>query len=191
MKRLIIFICCSFCVPTPAIAGLSNIRNMNRNSNDGFDVTCLNGALEIVNAEAILDNLVCKTATDKSYSAGKSVVCTGSTPWSYITRISDGKTIGDSFPIDQCEEAVRTSSKSVVCTGSTPWSYITRISDGKTIGDSFPLDQCLRAVRDSSKSVVCTGSTAWFYITRISDGKRLGDSSSLYTCLQLSRGKEK
>jgi hypothetical protein len=107
MKRLIIFIFCSLCVPTPAIAGLSNVRHMNRNSNDSFDVTCLNGALEIVNSEAILDNLVCKTATDKSYSAGKSVICTGSTPWFYITRISDGKRLGESSSLYNCLQLSR------------------------------------------------------------------------------------
>jgi hypothetical protein len=160
MKRLIIFICCTLCVPAAAIAGVSDIKHMSRNSNGSFDVICLNRVLETVNSGTILDNSVCKTATYESSSASKSVTCTGNEFMNrfYITRISDGKRLGDlgdSSSLKACQQAVKASSSEVVCTGNEFMDrfYITRISDGKRLGD-------------------------------------LGDSSSLKTCLQLSSGKE-
>jgi ribosomal protein L33 len=187
MKRLIIFICCTLCVPTAAIAGVSNIRHMSRNSNDSFDVICLNGVLETVNSRTILDNSVCKNATDQSSSASKSVVCTGSGSISYITRISDGNEIGRFLPLKDCQESIRASSKSLVCTGSGSISYITRISDGKELGRFLPLKDCQESIRASSKSVVCTGSGSISYITRISDGKELGRFLPLEDCQESTR----
>jgi hypothetical protein len=111
MKRLIIFICCTLSVPTPAIAEVSNIRHMSRNSNGSFDVICLNGTLETVKSEVIIDNSVCKTATDKSSSANNSVVCSGSGNVSYITRISDGKALGGLLSLKDCQESTRASNK--------------------------------------------------------------------------------
>ena len=111
MKRLIIFICGTLLVPTPAIAGVANIKHMSRNSNDSFDVICLNGVLETVNSRTILDNSVCKNAPDQSSSASKSVVCTGSTNFAYITRISDGKVLGNGIlSLKDCQESTRASS---------------------------------------------------------------------------------
>jgi hypothetical protein len=94
MKQLIIFICCTLCLPTAAIAGITNIKHMSRNSNDSFDVICSNGTLETVNSRTIVDNSVCKNTTDKSSSGSKSVVCTGSGNVAYITRISNGSILG-------------------------------------------------------------------------------------------------
>jgi hypothetical protein len=150
MKRLIIFICCILCVPTPAIAGVSNIKHMSRNSDGSFDVICSNGVLETVNSRTILDNSVCNNATNQSSSTSKSVVCTGSTYYSHITRISDGKELGNGLPLKECQESTRASSKSVVCTGSTYYSHITRISDGKELGNGLPLKECQESTRASS-----------------------------------------
>ncbi len=153
MKRLIIFICCTLLVPTAAVAGVSNIKHMSRNSNDSFDVICLNGVLETVNSKTILDNSVCKNAPDQSSSARKLLVCTGSKYWSYITRISDGKKFGDSsdsLPLEDCQQSVRASSSEFVCIGSKYWSHITRISDGKKLGDSsdrLSLKDCQESTR--------------------------------------------
>jgi hypothetical protein len=150
MKRLIIFICCTLCVPTPAIAEVSNIKHMSRNSDGSFDVICSNGVLETVNSKTILDNSVCKNVTEKPSSASKSVVCTGSGSFSYITRISDGKELGSFLPLKDCQKSTRASSKSVVCTGSGSFSYITRISDGKELGRFLPLEECQESTRASS-----------------------------------------
>jgi hypothetical protein len=190
MKRLIIFICCTLCLPTAAIAGVPNIKHMSRNSNDSFDVICSNGTLETVNLKTILDNSVCKNATDKSFSASKSVVCTGSGNVAYITRISNGSILGtSSLSLKDCQESTRASSNSVVCTGSGNVAYITRISDGSILGtSSLLLKDCQESTRASSNSVVCTGSGNVAYITRISDGSILGTSSlSLKDCQESTR----
>jgi hypothetical protein len=190
MKQLIIVICCTLCIPTAAIAGVTNIKHMSRNSNDSFDVICSNGTLETVNSRTILDNSVCKNTTDKSSSGNKSVVCTGSTNSSYITRISDSNILGNfSLSLKDCQESVRASNKSVVCTGSTNSSYITRISDGRPLGNfSLSLKDCQESTRASSNSVVCVGSINSSYITRISDGRPLGNFSlSLKDCQESTR----
>jgi hypothetical protein len=149
MKRLIIFICCTLCVPIPAIAGVSNIKHMSRNFDGSFDVICSNGVLETVNLRTILDNSVCKNTTDQPSSTRKSVVCTGSTNFAHITRISDGKVLGNSLlSLKECQESTRASSNSVVCTGSTNFAHITRISDGKVLGNSLlSLKECQESTR--------------------------------------------
>jgi hypothetical protein len=202
MKRLIIFICCTLCIPTAAIAGVLNIKHMNRNSNDNFDVTCLNGALETVNSKTILDNSVCKTATDKPFSASPSVACTGDelTNRFHITKISNGKKLGDSgasLSFKVCQQAVGASNSEVVCTGNEvmDWFHITRISDGEKLGhfgEKLPFKVCQQAVRASVSAFVCTGSEFmdWFHITRISDGKKLCERLSFQNCLQLISGSE-
>jgi hypothetical protein len=154
MKRLIIFICCILYVPTAAVAGVTNIKHMSRNYNDSFDVICLNGTLETVNPKTILDNSVCNTTTNKFSPASKSVTCTGNEFMDrfYITRISDGKRLGDlgdSSSLKACQQAVKASSSEVVCTGDGFMNrfYITRISDGKKLGnpgDSSSLQTCLQ-----------------------------------------------
>ena len=154
MRLLIIFICCTLCFPTPAVAGVSKIKQMNRNSDGSFDVKCLNGASETVKSEAILDNSVCKNETDQSSSPNKSVICTGSPNFAYVTRISDGKQLGTSFPLKDCRESTRASNKSLICIGSPNFAYVTRISDGKQLGTSFPLKDCQESTRALNKSVV-------------------------------------
>jgi hypothetical protein len=161
MKQLIIFICCTLCLPTAAIAGVTNIKHMSRNSNDSFDVICSNGTLETVNSKTIVDNSVCKNATDKSFSASKSVVCTGSGNVAYITRISNGSILGtSSLLLKDCQESTRASSNSVVCTGSGNVAYITRISDGSILGtSSLLLKDCQESTRASSDSMVSASQT--------------------------------
>ena len=111
MRLLIIFICCTLYLPTPAVAGVSKIKQMNRNSDGSFDVKCLNGASETVKSEAILDNLVCKDETDQSSSANKSVVCVGSSIFASVTRISDGKELGTPLPLKDCQASTRASAQ--------------------------------------------------------------------------------
>jgi hypothetical protein len=188
MKRLIIFIYCTLCLPNVAIAGVSNIKHMSRNSNDSFDVICLNRTLETVNSTAILDNSVCsKTVTDKPPSETKGLICTGNTPWSRITRISDGTNIGGDSSLEQCQEALRASTNGLICTGKTPWSTITRISDGTNIGDDSSFEQCQKALRASTNGLICTGKTPWSTITRISDGRKIGSDSSFEQCQKALR----
>lgn len=162
MKRLIIFICFTLCIPTPAIAGVANIKHMSRNSDGTFDVICVDRTLETVNSKAILDNSVCsKTVTYQPPSASKLVICTGSPSWSYrITRISDNQNIGDfsdKLSLKECQQAVKASTSELVCTGSPSWSYyITRISNNQRLGDfsnRFSLEECLQAVKASSPEV--------------------------------------
>jgi hypothetical protein len=191
MKRLIIFICCTLSVPTPAIAGVSNIRHMSRNSNGSFDVICLNSTLETVKSEAIIDNSVCKTGTDKPFSANSSVVCTGSSNFAYVTRISDGKVFGSGLSLKECQESTRASNNSVVCTGSSNFAYVTRISDGKVFGSGLSLKECQESTRASNNSVVCTGSSNFAYVTRISDEKVFGSSLSLKECQESTRASSK
>jgi hypothetical protein len=185
MKRLIIFICFTLCVPTPAIAGVSNIKHMSRNANGSFDVICLNRTLETVNSKAILDDSVCsKTVTDKPPLARQLLICTGSRWSSHITRIPDGTTIGDSVQLEECQQSLKTSSSGFICTGSRWSSYITRISDGKTIGDSVQFEECQQSLKTSSSGFICTGSRWSSYLTRISDGKTIGDSVQFEECQQ-------
>jgi hypothetical protein len=49
---------------------------MSQNSNGFFNVTCFNGSSETVSAQAIAENLVCKTVSPTS-SQRNSVICTG------------------------------------------------------------------------------------------------------------------
>lgn len=149
MKRLIIFISCILCAPTAAIAGVSNIKHMSRNSDDSFDVICLNGALETVKAQAIAENLVCKTGNLVS-SQRKSVICTGNEFMDrfYVTRISDEKKFEDFgyMSLKACQQAVRASNSEFVCTGNDFMNqfYITRISDSKKLGNRLSLQTCLQ-----------------------------------------------
>jgi hypothetical protein len=168
MKRLIISICCTLCLPTAAIAGVSNIKHMSRNSNDSFDVICSNRTLETVNSKAIIDDSVCsKTLTDKPPSATSKLVCTGSQNWEYsITRISDNQQLGrfgdhrDRVSLEACQQALKASTSELVCTGSQNWGYsITRISDNQQLGrfgdhrDRVSLEACQQAVKASSPEV--------------------------------------
>jgi hypothetical protein len=169
MKRLIIFICFTLCVPTPAIAGVANIKHMSRNSDGSFDVICSNGTLETVNLKAILDDSVCSkiataTVTDKPPSARPLLVCTGSWMHDYsITRISDNQPLGGfggSIPrvsLAECQQAVKASTSEFVCTGSWMRDYsITRISNNQPLGDSrhrVSLAECQQTVKASSPEV--------------------------------------
>ena len=149
MRLLIIFICCTLYLPTPAVAGVSKIKQMNRNSDGSFDVKCLNGSSETVKSEAILDNSVCNNETDQSSSAHKSVVCIGSQSFAHVTRISDGKQLGNPSSLKDCQESTRASNKSVVCIGSQSFAHVTRISDGKELGNALSLKDCQESTRAS------------------------------------------
>jgi hypothetical protein len=193
MKRLIIFICCTLSVPTPAIAGVSNIRQMTRNSNGNFDVTCLNGSLEKVGSTAIIDDSVCKTETDKPFLANSSVVCTGSTNFASVIRISDGKELGRGvslLSLKDCQESTRAANNSVVCIGSTNFASVIRISDDKELGRGvslLSLKDCQESTRAANNSVVCIGSTNFASVTRISDEKVFGSNLSLKDCQESTR----
>ncbi|KJH69658.1 hypothetical protein UH38_22795 [Aliterella atlantica CENA595] len=97
MIKLLVAISYILCTPISAFAELSNIRQMSQNSNGYFNVICLNGHRETASSEMILKNLVCQTATDRSSSVRKAVICTGNEfqDWFYVTRIADGKQFGD------------------------------------------------------------------------------------------------
>ena len=157
MKKLAISCFCILSIPSPAFAGIQDIRSMNQNSNGSFNVTCLNGVSETSNAESIARNLVCRTSNSSSSqrtsvsSQRKSVVCTGNEfhDWFYVTRIIDNKQFGDfaeKLSLNACQQAVRASSSEVVCTGNEfhDWFYLTRISDGKKFGDRLSFKTCLR-----------------------------------------------
>ena len=150
MKKLVVSCFCIFCIPSPALAGIQNIRFMSQNSNGSFNVTCLNGHSETANAESIAENLVCTTGNSDSPQR-KSVVCTGNEfqNWFYVTRIADNKQFGDfseKLSLNVCQQAVRASSSKVVCTGNEfqDWFYLTRISDGKKFGDRLSFRTCLQ-----------------------------------------------
>lgn len=150
MKKLAVSCFCILSIPSPAFAGIQDIRSMNQNSNRSFNITCLNGVSETANAESIARNLVCKTGNSASPQR-KSVICTGNEfqNWFYITRIADNKQFGDfseKLSLNICQQAVRASSSEVVCTGNEfqDWFYLTRISDGKRFGDRLSFKTCLR-----------------------------------------------
>lgn len=142
-----------------ALAGISNIRNMSQNSNGSFNVTCLNGSTETVDAQAIAQNLVCKTGV-QPVPLKKAVSCTGdkreqAMDWFYVTRVADGKKFGDfgdKLPLKVCQQIVEASSPQVVCTGHHFFDefYLTRISDGKQFGERLSLKNCLHLSRESS-----------------------------------------
>lgn len=150
MMKLVVFSFCSFCIAYPALAGISDIKSMSQNSNGYFNVQCLNGSSETVNTQTIADNLVCQTGNETSPHR-QAVICTGNEfmNWFYITRISDGKQLGNSgetLSLEVCQQAVRASNSEVVCTGNEfmDWFYITRISDGKQLGEKLSLQSCLK-----------------------------------------------
>jgi hypothetical protein len=150
MRQLIAFCVCFLCVPTAALAGIPEIRSMSQNSEGYFNVNCLNGNSETVNAQAIAKNSVCKVGNQTS-SLHDAVVCTGNQfqDWFYVTRVSDGKQFGDfgeKLSLRACQKVVRASSPKVVCTGNEfqDWFYLTRISDGKKLGERLSLQNCLQ-----------------------------------------------
>lgn len=104
MRSLAVSVFCILCcTPFSAFAGIQDIRRMSQNSNEHFNVTCLNGDLETVDAQAIAENLVCKKVSSTS-SQRSSVVCTGNEfqDWFYLTRISDGQKFGDMLSLETC-----------------------------------------------------------------------------------------
>lgn len=150
MKKIAVSCFCILSIPSPAFAGIQDIRFMNQNSNGSFNITCLNGVSETSNAELIARNLVCKIS-NSALSQRKSVVCTGNEfqNWFYVTRIADNKQFGDfgeKLSLNICQQAVRASSSQVVCTGNEfqDWFYLTRISDGKKFGDRLSFKTCSR-----------------------------------------------
>jgi len=150
MKKLIISVFCTLFFSNPALAGISDIRNMSQNSNGYFNVICLDGSRETIDAQAISENLVCKRGSTAS-SQRKTVVCTGNEfqNWFYVTRVSDRKqfgNFGEKLSLNVCQQAVRASSSKVVCTGNEfhNWFYLTRIDDGKQFGNRLSLETCLR-----------------------------------------------
>jgi hypothetical protein len=150
IKHLIVFSVYTFSTPAVVLAGIQDIRHMSQNSNRYFNVTCLNGSSETVDAQAIAENLVCKMGGSVS-SQRSSVVCTGNEfqNWFYVTRVSDGKQFGDfgeKLSLNVCQQAVRASSSGVVCTGNEfqNWFYLTRIPDGQKFGGRLSLETCLQ-----------------------------------------------
>jgi hypothetical protein len=151
MKQVIILVLCTLFVPKSVFAGVTNIRQMNQNSDGNFSVNCLNGSSETVNAQTIFNNLVCNTGNDNTSSINNTVICTGNEfmNWFYVTRVSDGKKIGDfgeKFSLKVCQQVVSASSSDVVCTGNEfmNWFYLTRISNEKKFGDRLSLETCLQ-----------------------------------------------
>ncbi|WP_293110983.1 hypothetical protein, partial [Moorena sp. SIO3I6] len=52
-------------MPTPVFAGIQNVRYMHQNANNSFNVICLDGSLEKVNTQAILNNSICKHTSNQ------------------------------------------------------------------------------------------------------------------------------
>ena len=61
MRKLTVL--CSFfytlLIPTSVFAGIENVRSLHQNENNSFNVICLDGNLEIVDTQAIVDNSIC------------------------------------------------------------------------------------------------------------------------------------
>lgn len=171
---------------------------MSQDSNGLFNVTCLNGRFEKVNAQSIRENLVCNMDNQSSYLS-KAVTCTGNERMDqfYVTRISDGEKFGDwqqRLSLKTCQQLVKDSTSELICTGSEFMDqfYITRISNGEKFGDwqqRLSLKTCQKVLKASTPELICTGSEFMdsFDLTRISDKKKLGNTLSLETCLQFSK----
>ncbi|NES83651.1 MAG: hypothetical protein F6K10_20815 [Moorea sp. SIO2B7] len=193
MKRLTIL--CSFfytlLMPTSVFAGIENVRYMHQNANNSFNVICLDGSLEKVNTNAILNNSICNNTSNQGRSPNTDLICTGSeiNNWYYVTRISDGKKFGGQASLTNCKKILDSSTADFICTGNDIYNlyYVTRISDGKKLGNQASLTNCIKILDGSTADLICTGSDIydWYYVTRISDGKKFGSQASLNTCLQL------
>ncbi|NEO40508.1 MAG: hypothetical protein F6J90_30890 [Moorea sp. SIOASIH] len=162
MKKLTLL--CSFVytllMPTPVFAGIQNVRYMHQNANNSFNVICLDGSLEKVNTQAIINNSICKYTSNPG------------TPSS--NNINPG---------------TPSSNNNFICAPTWPsGSYqITRISDGKEIGNTSSLNICKKIVNGVNSDLICapTWPSGSYQITRISDGHKIGGTSSLNTCLGL------
>ncbi|NEO17125.1 MULTISPECIES: hypothetical protein [unclassified Moorena] len=158
-----ITILCSFFVtllmPTSVLAGIKNVRYLHQNENNTFNVICLDGSLETVNTQAIINNSICHNISNP-YTPSKpntpskpKFICTGDNFFDryYVTRISDGKKFGDHSPLKTCKRILNGATDDLICIGDNFFDryYVTRISDGKKFGDHSPLKTCLRLINDN------------------------------------------
>ena len=153
MQRLIVCLVCLLSIPQPAFAGVSHIKSMEQSADDRFNVICLDGRTEATSTRKILDNLVCVTEGTSESISSKKVICTGDNFFDRfsVTRISDGKQIGDQNSLKTCKQLVKASTDTLVCTGDSFFDRfsVTRISDGKQIGSSSPLEGCLALINNT------------------------------------------
>ncbi|OLT59647.1 hypothetical protein BJP37_12010 [Moorena bouillonii PNG] len=121
---------------------------MHQNANNSFNVICLDGSLEKVNTQAILNNSICKhTSNPGTPSIKNNFICAPTSSYnSYqITRLSDGQKIGGTSSLETCKKLLNSVSSDLICAPTSSYnSYqITRISDGNKIGDTSSLNTCL------------------------------------------------
>ena len=150
MKKLTLL--CSFVytllMPTPVFAGIQNVRYMHQNANNSFNVICLDGSLEKVNTQAIINNSICKhTSNQGTPSTKNDLICAPSDNYGNykITRISDGNNIGYKSSLNICQQILNGITADLICAPSDNYGYykITRISDGSKIGNRSSLETCL------------------------------------------------
>lgn len=137
-------------IPATAFAGIPGIRYMSQDTKGLFNVTCLNGSSETVDAKSILENLVCKM-DNQPLRQSKAITCTGDefTDRFFVTRVSDGKrlaSVGDRLSLNACQEVVKASKPEIVCTGDefSDRFDLTRVTDNKKFGNRLSLKTCLQ-----------------------------------------------
>lgn len=166
-----------------AFAGIEDIRLMIRISHGIFEVHCMDDTKETVTADYIREDRVC--GGDASPQRRDKIVCTQNGVRAFfVTRIADGKLLGDALSSEQCRTVVQEAREGLVCTeNGVKAFFVTRIADGELLGDSLSYEQCRTVVQEAREGLVCTqkGVRA-FYITRIADEELLGDALSYNDC---------
>ena len=143
-----------------AIAGVQDIRVLNRNDNGSFLAICRNGDTETTSAYEIRKDLVCEGDVDRNdpdnAETASVFTCTGDEFFDrfYITRIENNERLGDHLPLQKCRRLIEAASDELICTGNNFFDrfYMTRISNGERLGRHTRLSTCFQLIEDTAQS---------------------------------------